>query len=537
MTGQPAMLVQGLTKDYTYFEKEEGLRGSLRALFVHKKRSRRAVRDFSFVLEDGGIVGLMGPNGAGKTTLIKVLAGILQPTAGSARVLGFDPSRPVDAYKKQFALVMGQKSQLWWDLPATDTFLLNRAVYEIPEADFRQRLGLYSEMFNVGDLLKVPVRQLSLGERMKMELIASLLHGPKILFLDEPTIGLDAIAQRQIRELVRQVNHERGVAVLLTSHYMEDIRSLCSRVMVIRQGEKIYDGDLDALLDRYKETVTVRLRFREGTRCEWTLPGGVEPLEHTDYQIASRMPRARVQSFLSEALAACEADDVRIEEEDIFSIIYSQVGTFGGWTLAHMVIFVGTFTILDAVYMSTYFFGVINIPERIRSGSLDLYLVKPASTLFMVSVDNLDLGSILLTVPGILMVAWGVRDLGIRLTFGAVAGYILLLVVMYFLMYCLMVILRVPAFWLVRINTFQEFENSLVEFSFRIPGVVYRGVWKLLLYVVLPYGLMATIPAQFITGGMHLRHWLLVGGVAAGFWAITILLWRQGLRHYGSASS
>jgi len=220
-----------------------------------------------------------------------------------------------------------------------------------------------------------------------------------------------------------------------------------------------------------------------------------------------------------------------------FSAIYSQVGTIGGWTLPHMVIFVGTFTILDALYMSTYFFGVLNIPERIRSGTLDLYLVKPANALFMVSVDSLDFGSILLSVPGVLMVAWGVRELGIRLTPGVVGGYILLVVIMYLLMYCLMVVLRVPAFWLVRINAFQELENALVEFSFRIPGVVFSGVWKVLLYVVLPYGLMATIPAQFITGGMHLRHWLLVSGVFAGFWVLTITLWRAGVRRYGSASS
>jgi ABC-2 type transport system ATP-binding protein len=283
--------------------------------------TRRAVNNFSFVLEPGGIVGLMGPNGAGKTTLIKMLAGILQPTVGTARVLGFDPTKAPDAYKKQFALVMGQKSQLWWDLPATDTFLLNQAIYEIPETDFRARLSLYSEMFGVKELLKVAVRQLSLGERMKMELIASLLHGPKVLFLDEPTIGLDAIAQRQIRELVRQVNHESGVAVLLTSHYMEDIRSLCNRVMVIRQGEKIYDGALEALLDRYKETMTVTLRLVEGGRCDWQLPADVECREQNPFQLAARMPRARVQSFLAEALVACEAEDVRIEEEDMGDLV------------------------------------------------------------------------------------------------------------------------------------------------------------------------------------------------------------------------
>lgn len=318
---QPALLIDGLTKDYLYFEKEQGLRGSLKALFARKMLTRRAVSHFSFLLEEGGIVGLMGPNGAGKTTLIKMLAGILHPTAGSARVLGFDPAHPSDAYKKQFAVVMGQKSQLWWDLPASDTFLLNQAIYEIPEKDFRQTVGLYSEMFGVSALLKVPVRQLSLGERMKLELIAALLHKPRILFLDEPTIGLDAIAQRQIRELVRQVNQEQGVAVLLTSHYMEDIRSLCQRVMVIRQGQKIYDGALEALLDRYKETMTVTLRFAEGATSAWEIPQDLECVERTAYQLSVRMPRARVRDFLNEALAACEADDVRIDEEDVGDLV------------------------------------------------------------------------------------------------------------------------------------------------------------------------------------------------------------------------
>lgn len=220
-----------------------------------------------------------------------------------------------------------------------------------------------------------------------------------------------------------------------------------------------------------------------------------------------------------------------------FSAIYTEVGEIGGWTLAHMAVFLGTFTILDALYMSTYFFGVISIPDQVRTGALDLYLTKPASALFLVSVDKMDFGSIMLTVPGMLMVAWGVRELQIPFNLIRIAGYILLVAVMYLLMYCLMIVLRAPAFWLLRITAFSELENALVEFSFRIPGVIFRGVWKVLLYVVLPYGLMATIPAQFITGGMHLRHWLLVGGVFAGFWVLAIGLWRLGLRRYGSASS
>lgn len=325
-----SMVVEGLTKDYVYFEKEEGLRGSLKSLFVRKMKKRRAVADFSFTLQAGGIVGLMGPNGAGKTTLIKMLTGILQPSGGTARVLGFDPTSANDAYKKQIALVMGQKSQLWWDLPAADTFLLNRAIYEIPEGNFRRNLAKYSEMFGVVDLLKVPVRQLSLGERMKMELIASMLHNPRVLFLDEPTIGLDAIAQRQIRELVKQVNREYGVTVLLTSHYMEDIRQLCDQVMVIRQGRKIYDGGLESLLNRYRESMTVTLRFR--SMCQWSLPVDVESLERMPYQYKAKMGRGRVQSFLNEAMSACEVEDVNIEEEDMGNLvekIYRLEGTPG----------------------------------------------------------------------------------------------------------------------------------------------------------------------------------------------------------------
>ena len=318
MPDQPVMMVEELTKDYTFFEKEEGLRGSLKALFVRKMQKRRAVSGFSFTLS-GGIVGLIGPNGAGKTTLIKMLTGIIHPTAGKACILGFDPSHPSDAYKKHYDLVMGQKSALWWDLPAVDTFLLNQAIYEIPENKFRRNLNQYAAMFEVEALLKVPVRQLSLGERMKMELIASLLHDPDVLFLDEPTIGLDAIAQRQIRDLIQQINRDRGVSVLLTSHYMEDIASLCERVMVIRHGEKIYDGLLDALLDRYKEKMTVAIRFTNPTA--WPVPADVECLQRSTLQLSARMPRERTRSYLQEVLAACEVADVQIEEEDMGDLV------------------------------------------------------------------------------------------------------------------------------------------------------------------------------------------------------------------------
>jgi len=220
-----------------------------------------------------------------------------------------------------------------------------------------------------------------------------------------------------------------------------------------------------------------------------------------------------------------------------FAAIFQQIDSIGDWTMPHMAIFVGTFTMLDALYMCTYFFGVLAIPDKIRTGALDLYLTRPVSALFLLSVESMDFGSILLTIPGLMMVLWGVNELGLSLTPGLIAGYAALFVGMFLLMYCVMVVLRVTAFWMVRINAFNELENALVEFSFRVPGVVYQGIWKFFLYVLLPYGLMATIPTQFLTGGMQLQHWLLTGGVLAGFWIVMTRLWQAGLRRYGSASS
>ncbi|MBN2048593.1 MAG: ABC-2 family transporter protein [Anaerolineaceae bacterium] len=222
----------------------------------------------------------------------------------------------------------------------------------------------------------------------------------------------------------------------------------------------------------------------------------------------------------------------------IFLVIFGQEDMqLGGWTLPHMAIFVGTFTILDAVYMTTYFFGVLQIPELIRSGRLDLYLTKPVNALFLLSFERLDLGSLLVTIPGALMVAWGMRQLAIPFHPLLLLGYLALFFLMYWLMYCVMILIRVPAFWWKQITVMNELEGALVEYAFRVPGVVYRGVWKFLLYVLLPYGLMATIPTEFLTGSMHLKHWLLVGGVAVMFWLLKDFFWKLGLRRYDSASS
>ncbi len=313
------MDVSHVSKTYRYQEKQEGLKGSLRGLFHRKTLSRDALSDFSFTMEEGEFVGLMGPNGAGKTTLIKILTGIIHPTKGEVRIMGFDPAKGEDAFKKQFAVVMGQKSQLWWDLPAGDSFLLNKAIYDVPESRYRENIRYYSRLFQVESLLQVPVRNLSLGERMKMEVIASLMHDPKCLFLDEPTIGLDAVAQRQIREMLHQAGRERGISLLLTSHYTEDLLDLTPRVMVIRTGSKVYDGPLDSLLRSYSANHTITVRFASHRRPD--APEHAELVSQTDYETVLRVGNGQVQATLRHMLDLGEIEDIRVEDDDVTLLV------------------------------------------------------------------------------------------------------------------------------------------------------------------------------------------------------------------------
>lgn len=314
-----AIKAENLTRIYRSAEKEEGLKGTFKALFHKTFIEKTAVSSFSFEVQEGELIGLIGPNGAGKTTLIKMLAGIIHPTSGKASVLGYDPSRPCDDFKKSYAVVMGQKSQLWWDLPAIDSFALDREIYEIPEKLFRKNVSFYSEMFDVEKLLNTQVRLLSLGERMKMELILSLLHDPGIIFLDEPTIGLDAVAQKQIRHLLHQINRERNVTVLLTSHYMEDIRHLCNRIMVVNHGEKIFDGEFEGLLDRYNEFKTISITFESETLFEPDFEA--QWIEKSPYRWSFKIRREQVRQALHAVLNNCDVDDLKLEEEDIGNVI------------------------------------------------------------------------------------------------------------------------------------------------------------------------------------------------------------------------
>jgi ABC-2 type transport system ATP-binding protein len=257
----PIIEAERLTKTYRVFQKQPGLWGAVRSLFHRVYKEVHAVEEVSFTIEPGEMVAFLGPNGAGKTTTLKMLSGLIYPTSGTARVLGFVPWERPDAFRRQFSLVMGQKNQLWWDLPAADSFNLHREIYSLPRPQFEQTLGQLTELFGVGKLTRQPVRELSLGERMKMELIAALLHQPRLLLLDEPTIGLDVVAQVAIQHCLREYNAQRGVTMLLTSHYMRDVEALCSRVLVIAHGKLFYDGPLAGIIDRFGRYKQVRLQF------------------------------------------------------------------------------------------------------------------------------------------------------------------------------------------------------------------------------------------------------------------------------------
>ncbi|KWX81158.1 multidrug ABC transporter ATP-binding protein [Paenibacillus riograndensis] len=234
-----------VSKSFEFYKKEEGIKSSFKNLFHREKLIKDAVKDLSFSVEEGEIVGFLGPNGAGKTTTLKLLSGIIYPTHGDILVNGYIPWNRANLFKKQIAVVMAQKNQLWWDLPANESILLNKHIYEIPDAEYKKTLSDLVEIFGVQDLLAVQVRRLSLGERMKFEIISSLIHRPKVIFLDEPTIGLDLMAQRDMRKFIKDYNKLYKSTVILTSHYMQDIEELCSRAIIISHGEKVYDGSLN----------------------------------------------------------------------------------------------------------------------------------------------------------------------------------------------------------------------------------------------------------------------------------------------------
>ena len=321
-----AITVRNLRKEYRVLQKPQGLAASVRSLFRRRYKRVGAVEGIDFDINFGEMVGFLGPNGAGKTTTLKILAGLIYPTAGEVRVLGYIPWERRNAYRRQFALLMGQKNQLWWDLPAAESFRLHKEIYAIDDGPFHRVLGELTELLEVGGLLHQPVRELSLGERMKMELIAALLHSPRILFLDEPTIGLDVVAQAGIRRCLREYNEHSGVTILLTSHYMQDIEALCDRVMVINHGRLIHDGPLQDIVDRFAGYKLLTLRFRNGN-LPAELERAGELVERAGPRITLRMPRETVAATAASLLAQHDISDVSVEDppiEDVIARLYGQ---------------------------------------------------------------------------------------------------------------------------------------------------------------------------------------------------------------------
>jgi len=324
----PIIKTENLTKNYDYYSKEQGLRNSFKNILNRKKLIKEAVKSISFSVDAGEIVGFIGPNGAGKTTTLKMLSGIIVPTDGVALVNGFTPWERKKQFKMNFAVVMGQKTQLNWDLPALETFNLNKHIYEISDADYKNTLGELTELLEVGDLMKKQVRRLSLGERMKMEFIASLLHKPKVLFLDEPTIGLDLFSQRTIREFIKSYNRMTNATILLTSHYMNDIESLCKRSIIINEGKIAYDGNLSGISDTLNQLKLIKIQFHENVpENEISKYGDIK--EYDGLSAVIEVDKGVLKERSKEILDNMPVVDFNIEDipiEEAISLIYEKGG-------------------------------------------------------------------------------------------------------------------------------------------------------------------------------------------------------------------
>jgi ABC-2 type transport system ATP-binding protein len=316
----PIIEASGLTKIYRVAQKKPGFLGALRGLFRRQYKQVQAVQDVSFRIEPGEMVAFLGPNGAGKTTTLKMLSGLIYPSGGTARVLGFVPWDREDAFRRRFSLIMGQKNQLWWDLPAADSFQLHREIYSLPAEQFEQTLDDLTELFRVKDLVRQPVRELSLGERMKMELIAALLHQPQLLLLDEPTIGLDVVAQHAIQKCLKEYNATRGVTMLLTSHYMRDVEALCPRVLVIAHGKLIYDGPLARITEQFGQSKQVKLQF-DGDGVPTDLPRFGEVTKQEGPEAILTVERNRVPEIMSAILEQYTVLDVNVQDPPLDQVI------------------------------------------------------------------------------------------------------------------------------------------------------------------------------------------------------------------------
>jgi ABC-2 type transport system ATP-binding protein len=323
---EPEVDVQTSSLSKTFFvpEREPGLRAALGSLISRTTREVSAVDRISFEITPGEMVGFLGPNGAGKTTTLKMLSGLLYPTSGEARVLGHIPSRREKDFLRQITLVMGNRNQLQWDLPAMDSFELNRAIYRIQRGDFVAMRDELIELLEIEDIVRKPVRNLSLGERMKVEIVGSLLHRPRVLFLDEPTIGLDVTMQKRVRSFIAEYNRRYGATVLLTSHYMADVVALCSRVIVIHHGLVLFDGALSALADRFAAYKTIDVVLADGSA---SLDAYGEVIERDGFRAKLRIPKADAPRIAERLLREQQVSDLTIEDppiEDVIEIVFAQ---------------------------------------------------------------------------------------------------------------------------------------------------------------------------------------------------------------------
>ena len=314
--------VNNLSKTYRSFKKAPGFSGAVKGLFRRDYEAVAAVNSVSFNIEAGELVGFLGPNGAGKTTTLKMLSGLLYPTAGSASVMGYVPWERPDGYRRQFALLLGQKNQLWWDLPAYESLQLNAKIYGLAKEDFEKTVDELTSLLDVASKLRVMVRELSLGQRMKFELIASLLHHPKLLLLDEPTIGLDVVSQKTVREFLKGHNKNHGTTMILTSHYMADIQALCERVIIIDQGKLTFDGELSAVVDRFANHKIVTIQWDGSVHYTktWFAQFG-ELVELEEGRVKVKVTRTKVITACKQLLESLPVNDIDISEVPIEEVI------------------------------------------------------------------------------------------------------------------------------------------------------------------------------------------------------------------------
>ena len=322
--------IKGLKKTYQVYQKKEGLRSSLRGLFKREYKQVKAGQGIDLQIEQGEFVAFLGPNGAGKTTTLKLLSGVIHPTSGTATVMGHTPWQRENEYRRRFALVMGNKNQLWWDLPAQESFRLHQQIYRIEGDVFQNTLDELTDLLDLRDLLQQPVRELSLGQRMKMELTAALLHSPDVLFLDEPTIGLDVVAQHNIQQFLKYYQQKRKITILLTSHYMKDVAALCKRVVIIADGLIKYDGSLEGIIESTAKRKMITLQFRDAIEDSLLAAlkkfGDVTDIETPRVKLT--VTRDVVSRMLSSILDDYQVDDIVVEDpplEDIIAAVFSEI--------------------------------------------------------------------------------------------------------------------------------------------------------------------------------------------------------------------